>query len=333
MSVLETPAPDLVDALRAGNRRALARLITRIESSRADHRAQARAALDSLLAQTGRAVRLGISGVPGAGKSTFIERFGLSLTGQGHRVAVLAVDPSSQVTGGSILGDKTRMERLSVDPNAFIRPQPSGGSLGGVARRTREVMLACEAAGHDVVLVETVGVGQSETSVADMVDVFLVLLLPGAGDELQGIKRGIIERADLLVVNKADGDMTASANRAVADYRHALAMLRPREAGWRVPVLPVSALEGTGIDGVWRQILGFRELMTAGDHWAAKRRRQALSWLWSEIGDTLMERFKADPGVRAQLTTLERDVASGRLTPATAADRLLAAFLAPGSSA
>ncbi|WP_052121509.1 methylmalonyl Co-A mutase-associated GTPase MeaB, partial [Inquilinus limosus] len=239
--------------IRDGDRRALARAITLVESRRADHRERAEALLEALAPAAGGAVRIGISGPPGVGKSTFIESLGLHLTGQGHRVAVLAVDPSSQRSGGSILGDKTRMELLTRDPAAFIRPSPAGSTLGGVARRTRETLLLCEAAGHDVVIVETVGVGQSETAVAQMVDVFLLLLLPGAGDELQGIKRGIVEVADILVVNKADGDRKGAANHAAAEYRHALALLRGT-GGWTPPVLQCSALENRGIDAVWDMI-------------------------------------------------------------------------------
>ena len=252
----ETAPSELADALLAGDRRALARSITLVESTRADHRAEAVALLDAVLPATGKAVRVGITGTPGAGKSTFVEELGTRLTGEGHRLAVLAIDPSSRRSGGSILGDKTRMERLARDPQAFIRPSPSGGALGGVARRTREAGLLCEAAGFDVVVVETVGVGQSEVAVADMVDCFVLLAAPGGGDELQGIKRGIMELADVVVVNKADGDLQPAATRAVADYQHAVHLLRPKHPGWQVPVLPVSALTGTGVDETWTAIEG-----------------------------------------------------------------------------
>ncbi|HKY65292.1 MAG TPA: methylmalonyl Co-A mutase-associated GTPase MeaB, partial [Acidimicrobiales bacterium] len=251
---MTTDTDDLARGLTTGDRRALARSITLVESARADRRAEAAALLDAVLPETGRAVRVGISGTPGAGKSTFIDELGSHLTAAGHRVAVLAVDPSSSRSGGSIMGDKTRMERLARDPAAFIRPSPSGGTLGGVARRTREAAFLCEAAGFDVVLVETVGVGQSETVVADMVDCFVLLAAPGGGDELQGIKRGIMELADVIVVNKADGDLLPAARRAVADHRHAVHLLRPKHPGWTVPVLAVSALHGTGIDEVWTEV-------------------------------------------------------------------------------
>jgi LAO/AO transport system kinase len=247
---VSTDTAELARLLTTGDRRALARSITLVESTRADRRAEAAALLDAVLPATGGAVRVGVSGTPGAGKSTFIDELGTHLTAAGHRVAVLAVDPSSQRSGGSIMGDKTRMERLSRDPAAFIRPSPSGGTLGGVARRTREAAFLCEAAGFDVVIVETVGVGQSETVVADMVDCFVLVVAPGGGDELQGIKRGIIELADVIAVNKADGDLLPAAKRAVADQRHAVHLLRPKHPGWTVPVIAMSALHGTGVDDV-----------------------------------------------------------------------------------
>lgn len=310
--------------IRSGDRRALARAITLVESRRADHRERAEALLEALAPAAGGAVRIGISGPPGVGKSTFIEAFGLHLTGRGHRVAVLAVDPSSQRSGGSILGDKTRMELLTRDPAAFIRPSPAGATLGGVARRTRETMLLCEAAGYDVVVVETVGVGQSETAVAQMVDVFLLLLLPGAGDELQGIKRGIVEVADILVVNKADGELKGAANHAAAEYRHALALLRGT-GGWTPPVLQCSALENRGIDKVWDTIGRFRAQM--GEALAERRAEQARSWLWRELGDGLLDALRSHPAVAAALPGLEADVVAGRLLPTAAARRLLGRFL------
>jgi LAO/AO transport system kinase len=318
---------DLAEALRAGDRRALARAITLVESTRPDHREKAEALLAELLPHTGGAVRLGISGVPGVGKSTFIEAFGLHVIGKGRRVAVLAVDPSSQRTGGSILGDKTRMEELTRSPQAFIRPSPSGGTLGGVARRTREAMLVCEAAGFDVVIVETVGVGQSETAVADMVDLFMLLLLPGGGDELQGIKKGIVELADMVVVNKADGDMVAAARHAMAEYRHALALLKPAASGWRVPVLSCSSVTGNGIDEVWRTVCRYRDALDANGAIDARRAGQAKSWMWSEISESLLGAFRAHPEVRADLARLEEAVTAGAVTPAAAARELLKRFL------
>lgn len=317
---------DLADAIRAGDRRALARGITLVESTRADHRAAAEALLAALLPHTGGAVRLGISGVPGVGKSTFIEAFGLHVIGQGHRVAVLAVDPSSQRTGGSILGDKTRMEALSRDPSAFIRPSPAGTTLGGVARRTREAMLLLEAAGFDLVIVETVGVGQSETAVADMVDLFLLLLPPAGGDELQGIKKGIVELADLIVVNKADGDLVAAARHAVAEYRHALHMLRPASPHWRVPVLSCSAITGAGVPEVWDAVGRYRAALGPTGGIARRRAEQARAWMWSEIRESLVAAFTADPAVRGALAGLEADVAAGRTTPGLAARLLLERF-------
>ncbi len=318
-------AARLAEAVRSGDRRALARAITLIESTRADHRATADALLAALLPYTGNSVRLGISGVPGVGKSTFIEAFGLHVIGLGHKVAVLAVDPSSQRTGGSILGDKTRMVDLSREANAFIRPSPAGTTLGGVARRTREAMLICEAAGFDVIVVETVGVGQSETAVADMVDLFMLLLLPAGGDELQGIKKGIVELADLVVVNKADGDLAATARHTVADYRHALALLR--HGDWRVPVLSCSAFRKTGIDTVWDTIGEHKALTEANGARATRRAEQARAWLWSEIRETLIDRFRSHPAVRADLARLEAEVTAGTTIPAAAAHILLGRFL------
>jgi LAO/AO transport system kinase len=316
----------LADAVRRGERRALARAITLIESTRLEHRATAEALLAALLPHTGNSVRVGISGVPGVGKSTFIEAFGLHVIGQGHKVAVLAIDPSSQRTGGSILGDKTRMVDLSRDPHAFIRPSPAGSTLGGVARRTREAMLVCEAAGFDVIVVETVGVGQSETAVADMVDLFLLLLLPAGGDELQGIKKGIMELADVVVVNKADGDLATTARHTVADYRHALTLLRHGGA-WRVPVLSCSAFHKTGIDTVWNTIGEHRAATEAAGIRASRRAEQARAWLWSEIRETLLDAFRRHPGVRADLPMLEAGVTDGTQIPAAAARTLLERFL------
>lgn len=323
MTTLPTAA-----AVRSGDRRALARAITLLESTRGDHRTHAAALLTGLLPYSGRSVRIGISGVPGVGKSTFIESFGLHVITAGHRVAVLAVDPSSQRTGGSILGDKTRMAELGRHPAAFIRPSPAGSTLGGVARRTREAMLVCEAAGFDVILVETVGVGQSETAVADMADLFMLLLLPGGGDELQGIKKGIVELADVIVVNKADGDLIPAAQRAVAEYRHALTLLRAATRDWSVPVLSASALTHNGIDAVWQAIARFRSVQSASGAFAQRRAEQARAWLWSEIRETLVERFRHHPAVQQELATLEAGVTAGTTMPPLAAEHLLRIFLA-----
>jgi LAO/AO transport system kinase len=320
-------AAALAEAVHAGERRALARAITLIESTRADHRERAAELLERLMPLTGRSIRIGISGVPGVGKSTFIEALGIHVIDRGHRVAVLAVDPSSALSGGSILGDKTRMEELARRPEAFIRPSPAGGTLGGVARRTREAMLACEAAGFDVIIVETVGVGQSETAVAEMTDLFLLLLLPAGGDELQGIKRGIMELADLVLVNKADGDLAGAARRTVADYRHALHMLRPRSRNWTVPVEACSAHTGAGIPETWETIGRYRETLDASGELAARRAAQARAWMWSETTDNLVAALREHPAVRERLPALEAAVTEGRIPPTLAARRLLAAFL------
>lgn len=323
-SVPDVPA--LADAVAAGTRRALAQAITLVESQRTDHRDAADRLLDLLMARTGGALRIGISGAPGVGKSTFIEAFGQFLIARGHRPAVLAVDPSSPLTGGSILGDKTRMESLSRDTRAFIRPSPAGSTLGGVARRTREAALLCEAAGFDVVIVETVGVGQSETAVAEMVDLFLLLLPPGGGDDLQGIKKGIVELADIVLVNKADGDLAAAAGRAAADYRAAIGLLRPARAEWTPPVLMVSARERTGIDAVWQEIGRFRAAL--GDARIGERRaRQAVAWMWREVETALRAALAEDPRAASLLPETEAAVSAGRLSPVAAARQVLAAFL------
>jgi LAO/AO transport system kinase len=314
----------LAAAVASGDRRALARAITLIESTRADDQGRAAALIDALLPRTGGAIRLGITGVPGVGKSTFIEAFGLHVIGRGHRIAVLAVDPSSKVSGGSILGDKTRMEKLARAPEAFIRPTPTAGTLGGVARRTREAMLVCEAAGFDVVVVETVGVGQSETAVADMVDMFLLLLVPAGGDELQGIKKGIVELADVVIVNKADGELLGAAGRAAADYQAALHLLRPATPLWRPPVLQCSAREGRGIDRVWNTVGAYRRAL--GDALQGRRAAQARAWLWSELGEGLMTALRAHPKVADRLAVLESEVVAGRLMPPAAARELIAIF-------
>jgi LAO/AO transport system kinase len=319
-------AMKLVERVRAGDRRALAQAITLIESTRDDHHREAEALLEALLPHTGGSIRLGVSGVPGVGKSTFIETFGQYLIAAGHRVAVLAVDPSSEISGGSILGDKTRMERLAQSPQAFIRPTPTAGTQGGVARRTREAILACEAAGFDVVLVETVGVGQSETAVAELVDMFLLLLLPGSGDELQGLKRGIVELADLVIVNKADQDLAEAANRVAAEYANALHLLRPVTPHWTPRVVTCSALEGTGIGDIWQIVEAYRSAMADADALAERRSWQARSWMWREVDDSLVAAFRAHPAVKARIAELEAQVEAGTLTPAAAAQALLAAF-------
>jgi LAO/AO transport system kinase len=328
-----TPALEtLAQRVLSGDRRALARAITLIESRRGDHQEQAERLLERLLPATGKAVRLGISGTPGAGKSTFIEALGRHVIAQEHQIAVLAVDPSSRRSGGSILGDKTRMQRLAQAPAAFVRPSPAGGTLGGVTRRTREAALACEAAGFDVVVIETVGVGQSEDAVADMVDCFLLLLAPGAGDELQGIKRGIVELADLVVVNKADGELLAAAKRAQADYRAALQLLRPPTPAWTPEVLACSALEEDGIDAVWQAVLRHRRALKESGELTAKRARQIRSWLWAEVQAGLADALRADPATAELLNELERDVDTGRVLPPQAARSLIARFRVGGPS-
>jgi LAO/AO transport system kinase len=322
--------PDtLADEIAAGDRRALARGITLVESTRVDDREAADQLLTELMPATGGAIRVGISGAPGSGKSTLIEALGLHLVATGHRVAVLAVDPSSTRTGGSILGDKTRMGDLSRDPAAFVRPSPAGGTLGGVARRTREAMLLCEAAGFDVVLVETVGVGQSEVAVAGMVDCFVLVIPPGGGDELQGIKRGIVELADLVVVNKADGELAAVATATASDYAAALHLVRPRSDAWTPTVITCSALEQRGIDDVWMAIEDFARA-TAGAEQETRRREQARAWMRDELADSLLERLHADGATAAAANDLEADVAAGRLAPTTAARRLLDVFFKRG---
>jgi LAO/AO transport system kinase len=318
----------LAERVLEGDRRALARAITLIESRRSDHQERAERLLARLLPETGRAIRLGISGTPGAGKSTFIEALGRHVIQQGHKIAVLAVDPSSQRSGGSILGDKTRMQVLSQAPEAFIRPSPAGGTLGGVARRTREAALACEAAGYRVIVIETVGVGQSETAVADMVDCFALLLAPGGGDELQGIKRGIIELADLVLINKADGDLLAAAERARAEYQAALHLLRPISPAWTTEVLSCSALHDQGIEAIWQAILRQRGALEQAGELAARRARQAQRWLWAEIEAGLLDRLRADPASRRLIAELEGDVEAARLLPPAAARRLVSRFLA-----
>jgi LAO/AO transport system kinase len=320
-------APALIEGIRAGDRRSLARAITLAESTRSDHRVLADEVLEALLPHTGASTRIGISGPPGVGKSTFIEAFGLHVIEQGHRLAVLAVDPSSRRTGGSILGDKTRMAELSHRSEAFIRPSPGSGHLGGVARRTREAMLLCEAAGFNVVIVETIGVGQSEVAVADMVDLFTLLVSPAGGDELQGIKRGIMELADLVVVNKADGDLAAAAGRTRADYSGAVHLLRPKWQSWATEVMACSALTNIGITDIWDAVGRFIAAVDSSGELRTVRSQQATAWLWSEISDTLLDRFRADPAVASMLEDAEAAVASGLRTPTRAARQLLDRFV------
>jgi LAO/AO transport system kinase len=300
----------------------LARAITLIESKRADHRMTAHQLVQELLPRTGKGVRLGITGAPGVGKSTTIDMLGTYLTGKGHKVAVLAVDPSSTRTGGSILGDKTRMANLASDPNAFVRPSPSSGTLGGVAAKTRETMLVCEAACYDVVMVETVGIGQSETAVADMTDFFLVLMLPGAGDELQGLKKGIVELADMIAVNKADGDNIERAKAAAAEYKAALNILAPQSPSWSPPVVTYSALTGNGIDGLWAQVIAHKKKMTETGELTTRRREQQVKWMWTMLEERLTGRLRSDTSVRARLRQLEGQVAAGKLAPTLAVEEI-----------
>jgi GTPase len=320
-------APALIAALRQGDRRALARAVTLVESTHPTHRAAAEALIEAILPLTGSAVRIGITGPPGAGKSTLIEAFGRAGIARGRRVAVLAVDPASQRGGGAILGDKTRMTELARLPQAFIRPSSAAGGAGGVARRTREAILLCEAAGFDAVIVETVGAGQSETAVADIVDLFILILPPAAGDELQGLKRGIVELADLVLINKADGEFFAAAQRAAADYANALHLLRPRYPEWQVPVRAVSAREGVGVAELWEDAARFRGALEASGAWGRHRAEQARAALWAEIGDSLLERFRAAPAVARRLAALEAEIAAGTRSPSAAARTLLEAFL------
>jgi LAO/AO transport system kinase len=311
-----------LDKLLGGDRAALARAITLIESKRPDDREAARRLLDAVLPRTGRAIRVGITGVPGVGKSTLIDVLGTNLTAEGHKVAVLAVDPSSTRTGGAILGDKTRMARLAADENAFIRPSPSSGTLGGVAAKTRETMRLCEAAGFDVILVETIGVGQSEVAVADLTDFFLVLMLPGAGDELQGIKKGVVELADMIAVNKADGDGAERARAAAAEYRAALYILTPASATWSPPVITVSGLANEGLDAVWQAVLQHRAKLSATGELEAKRRAQDAKWMWALVEEHMHTRLTHDRGTRARVEALEKAVTEGGLSPTAAAEEI-----------
>jgi LAO/AO transport system kinase len=317
----------LAQAVLDGDRRALARAITLVESTRRDHRDEAKALLEELMPHTGGSIRVGISGSPGVGKSTFIEALGNHLVDEGHRVAVLTVDPSSAISGGSILGDKTRMETLSRRPEAYIRPSPSGNTLGGVTRRSRETLLLCEAARFDVIIVETVGVGQSETKVADMTDMFVLLLLPGGGDQLQGIKRGIMELADLILINKADGDTEALAAQSAIEYRNALQLLRPRSPDWKVEVQTCSARDNIGVADAWAVIKRHQDTLQSSGELASRRAEQARSWLWSEVKDSLLADLTENAEVRKHIKDLEEAASEGRMSAAAAAERLLEIYL------
>jgi LAO/AO transport system kinase len=322
-SISSADVARLARGIRAGDRAVLSRAITLIESKRADHRRSAAALMQALVGATGKAVRVGVTGAPGVGKSTTIDALGTMLTKQGRKVAVLAVDPSSRRTGGSILADKTRMARLANDANAFIRPSPASGTLGGVAARTRETMLLCEAAGYDVVLVETIGVGQSEIAVADMTDFFLLLMLPGAGDELQGLKKGVVELADMIAVNKADGDNVARAKVAAAEYRAALHILTPRSANWSPPVVTYSALTGEGVAALWAHVLDHREKLTAAGELASRRAEQQVKWMWAMLEERLFAPLRSDRAIKAALASIEAEVAAGTLAPAAAVDKIV----------
>ncbi|MEE9586860.1 MAG: methylmalonyl Co-A mutase-associated GTPase MeaB [Hyphomicrobiaceae bacterium] len=318
----ELTLEDYFAGVLARERAVLARAITLVESSKLEHRRLAQRLLQELLAYTGGAHRIGITGVPGVGKSTAIDQLGTNLTGQGYRVAVLAVDPTSTRSGGSILGDKTRMARLATDRQAFIRPSPTAGTLGGVTKKTRETMAICEAAGFDIIIVETVGVGQSETAVAEMVDFFLVLTLPGAGDELQGIKKGVLEIADMIAVNKADGDNVARANRAAAEYRGALNILTPQSPNWSPPVLTVSGLENKGLDELWERIKEHRKALTASGEFHERRQSQAVKWMYEMLEDRVLATLMANPKVDERLPVLEAQVRDGELTPTNAVEQI-----------
>lgn len=320
--MLKTPQ-EYADGVLSQNRLMLARTITLIESTLPEHQEIARQTINKLLPHTGKAVRLGITGVPGAGKSTYIESFGTMLTELGHKVAVLAIDPSSTRSGGSILGDKTRMEKLAVNNNAFIRPSPSSGTLGGVGRKTRETMLACEAAGYDVIIIETVGVGQSETTVASMVDFFLVLMIAGGGDELQGIKKGVLEVADAIVINKADGDNILRTETARREYETALHMLMPNSPNWSPPVLTCSALFSNGIEKIWETILDHRTKLTESGEIGQKRKTQAIDWLHFLLDEGLKQWFYTNPEVKSDLAQLIKQIDQQKISPTAAADNLL----------
>ena len=313
--------------LRQGERRTLGRAITLVESTIQKHRDDAERLLEEVMPFTGNGIRVGVSGVPGVGKSTFIDVLGMHVIDKGHKIAVLTIDPTSSITGGSILGDKTRMTALSTAPNAFIRPSPSGLSLGGVARRTMETILICEAAGFDIIIVETVGVGQSETLVANMTDLFLLMLLPGGGDDLQGIKRGIMELADIVVVNKSDGDLVSRASLAAADVQHALHLMQPRLANWQTPVLQTSATEKTGIEQVWNAVREFESCSQLHNKFSKRREKQSLDWLWRETGDILLDALKNDPDTRSTLDQFQMRVKNREMSPTVAARQLCKQFI------
>jgi LAO/AO transport system kinase len=326
MHAAAPPGPTLdayVAGVRSGDRAMLARAITLVESTKSEHQSRAQELLQALLPATGGALRLGVTGVPGVGKSTTIDELGMNLTARGHKVAVLAVDPTSKRTGGSILGDKTRMSRLAQEPKAFIRPSPTSGTLGGVTRKTRETMALCEAAGFDVIIVETVGVGQSEIAVADMVDFFLVLLLAGGGDDLQGIKKGIIEIADMIAINKADGDNVIRAERAAAEYRAALQILNPPSPTWSPTVITISGRDNKGLDKLWDKIMEHRTALTASGEFAERRQRQAVAWMRDMLSDRIMAGVLGNPRVAERLSALEDDVRAGRLLPTLAVDGIM----------
>jgi LAO/AO transport system kinase len=320
---MTTPVPELAARIRAGDRAALSRAITLVEVTRADHRDAAQQLLLELTPEAGSALHVGITGVPGVGKSTTIEALGMHLIERGHRVAVLAVDPSSTRTGGSILGDKTRMAQLAVQPDAYIRPSPTSGTLGGVAKATRETIVLLEAAGYDVVLVETVGVGQSEVTVANMVDTFVFLTLARTGDQLQGIKKGVLELADVIVVNKADGEHAVEAKAAARELSGAIRLIYPRDTLWRPPVLTMSALTGDGLAEMWDTVLKHREKLRAAGEFEARRRAQQVDWTWTMVRDTVLDRVLSNPAVKAHRDEVERQVRDGELTPALAAQRII----------
>ena len=323
---MEDQIQALADQIIRGDRRALAKAITLVESTRSDHRQQTAALLETLMPHTGKSIRVGISGAPGVGKSTFIEALGSYLIELGHSVAVLAVDPSSAVTGGSILGDKTRMETLAFAEKAFVRPSPAGSTLGGVTRRSRESILLCEASGFDVILVETVGVGQSETAVADMTDMFLLLLLPSGGDELQGIKRGIMELADLIVVNKSDGEQITLANQTMLDYRSAVHFLTSRFDGWQTPVMACSSVNNQGVTEVWAEVDRFKATIYEDGRLQQQRAQQAKAWMWSEMAESLVVDLKSDPSIKRMIPELESAVLDGSLPATVAAQRMINAY-------
>lgn len=320
---MTAPVPELAARIRAGDRAALSRAITLVESTRADHRDAAQQLLLELTPEAGSALHVGITGVPGVGKSTTIEALGMHLIERGHRVAVLAVDPSSTRTGGSILGDKTRMAQLAVQQEAYIRPSPTSGTLGGVAKATRETIVLLEAAGYDVVLVETVGVGQSEVTVANMVDTFVFLTLARTGDQLQGIKKGVLELADVIVVNKADGEHAVEAKAAARELSGAIRLIYPRDTLWRPPVLTMSALTGDGLATMWDTVLKHRETLSAAGEFEARRRAQQVDWTWTMVRDTVLDRVLSNPAVKANRDEVERQVREGELTPALAAQRII----------